>query len=187
MGTSILHGNVTIPIALGSGLTNVPLRVPLAGLAPGTPCHYRLVATNSAGSSVGRDAIYQAPAILLRGTNPITNECHTRFQDPAAATAVTPLAIAASDYYNLAVKADGTVESWGSAPIVPQELSNVTAIAAGYIHALAIKADGSLVGWGDNAFGEKSIPPGLSNVVSVAAGWGDSWHWKWRELWSAGE
>ena len=37
-------------------------------------------------------------------------------------------------------------------------------------HSLALKADGTVVGWGDNAYGETTIPAGLTNVVAIAAG-----------------
>src|SRR5262249_6912019 len=50
-------------------------------------------------------------------------------------------------------------------------LSNVTAIAAGEYHSLALKRDGSVVTWGDNSFSQSSVPAGLSNVLSVAAGY----------------
>ena len=46
----------------------------------------------------------------------------------------------------------------------------MVAIAAGADDSLALKADGTVVGWGVNAYGETTIPSGLSNVVAVAAG-----------------
>jgi len=62
--------------------------------------------------------------------------------------------IAAGLAHSLAIKADGTVVSWGSnsdgQTSVPANLSGVTQVAAGYYHSLALKADGSVVGWGAN-------------------------------------
>ena len=180
-GTNILHGNVTAPIAVGNGLTNVTLFSSLAGLTPGIAYHYRIVATNSAGRSNGRDAIFQnlpaivqAPAVMLSGANPLTNECHSPFMDPGAVVIAPLSAIAAGEYYSLALKTDGTVAAWGNAPSVPPGLSNVTAVAAGYISSLALRSDGTVVGWGDNSFGETKTPAGLSNVVAVSSGWGFS-------------
>src|SRR5207249_6623871 len=49
-------------------------------------------------------------------------------------------------------------------------LSNVTAVAAGWTHSLALKSDGTVAAWGDNTFGESTVPPGLTNVVAIAAG-----------------
>jgi hypothetical protein len=153
----------------------------LAGLTPGIIYHYRIVATNSAGRSNGRDAIFQnqpaivqAPAIMLRGANPLTNECHSPFIDPGAVVIAPLSAIAAGEYYSLALKTDGTVAAWGNAPSVPSGLNNVKAIAAGYISSLALKTDGTVVGWGDNTFGETNTPAGLSNVVAISSGYGYS-------------
>jgi alpha-tubulin suppressor-like RCC1 family protein len=136
---------------------------------------------NSAGRSNGRDAIFQnqpaivqAPAIMLRGANPLTNECHSPFIDPGAVVIAPLSAIAAGEYYSLALKTDGTVAAWGNVPSVPSGLNNVKAIAAGYISSLAFKSDGTVVGWGDNSFGETNTPSGLSNVVAVSSGWGFS-------------
>jgi len=180
-GTNLLHGQTTAPVAIGSGLTNVPLLASLGGLTPGTTYNYRIVATNSAGRSSGRDTVFQnlpnavaAPAVMLVGTNPLTNECHTPFVDPGAVVIAPLAAIAAGGYYSLALKTDGTVGAWGNPPTVPAGLNNVKAISAGYIHCLALKADGTVVGWGDNTFGETNTPAGLSNVVAVATGWGYS-------------
>jgi hypothetical protein len=39
---------------------------------------------------------------------------------------------------------------------------------------LALKQDGTVVGWGWNNFGQATVPPGLSNIIAVAAGWHDS-------------
>jgi len=180
-GTNILHGNVTVPIAVGNGLTNVTLFSSLAGLTPGFAYHYRIVATNSAGRSNGRDAIFQnlpaivqAPAVMLSGANPLTNECHSPFMDPAAVVIAPLSAIAAGEYYSLALKTDGTVAAWGNTPNVPSGLNNVKAVAAGYISSLALKTDGTVVGWGDDSFGETNTPADLSNVVAVSSGWGFS-------------
>ena len=83
------------------------------------------------------------------------------------------VAIAAGVYHNLALKADGTVVTWGdySTP-VPADLSNVIAIAAGDAHSVALKADGTVVVWGLDFYGQTDMPPGVTNVVSIAAGYG---------------
>lgn len=87
---------------------------------------------------------------------------------PAAATNVT--AVAAAGNYCMALRADGSVISWGSITTVPSEATNVTEIAAGLTHSVAIRADGSVVAWGNNAFGQTNVPPEATNVVALAAG-----------------
>ena len=48
----------------------------------------------------------------------------------------------------------------------------MTAISAGISHNLALKSDGTVVGWGSDFIGSGATipPPGLSNVVAIAAG-----------------
>jgi hypothetical protein len=57
-GTSTSYGSKTATGNAGSGTSNVSVSAPLAGLAPGTTYHYRLVATSSAGTSRGADGIF---------------------------------------------------------------------------------------------------------------------------------
>ncbi len=48
-------------------------------------------------------------------------------------------------------------------------------LTTGQNHSLAVKANGSVFAWGgEGSFGQTAVPPGLSNVVAVAAG-GDFW------------
>jgi len=51
-------------------------------------------------------------------------------------------------------------------------LSNIVSIATGGDHNLALRSDGTVVAWGDNRSGQTNVPPGLSNVVAIAAGGG---------------
>ena len=44
------------------------------------------------------------------------------------------------------------------------------AVAGGLHHSPALKGDGTIVGWGLNDFGQLSMPSGLTNVTSIAAG-----------------
>jgi hypothetical protein len=81
------------------------------------------------------------------------------------------VAIAVGGGYDLAVKRDGTVITWGGyPPAVPTDLSNVVAVAGGGGFNLALLADGTVRGWGQNNYGQATVPTGLSNVVQVAAG-----------------
>lgn len=90
------------------------------------------------------------------------------------------VAIAAGQYHSMALRADGTVVSWGRSSDnniqdFPSNLTRdvgVIAIAAGYWHSLALKADGSVVGWGDDKYskGAHIVPEDLNNVIAIAAG-----------------
>lgn len=82
--------------------------------------------------------------------------------------------ISAGVSLSLALKANGTVVSWGrpgySAPPVPANLSGVVALAQGYGHSLALRADGSVAAWGDNTYGQGTAITGLTGMVGIAAG-----------------
>ncbi len=78
-------------------------------------------------------------------------------------------AVAAGDVHNLALKMDGTVVAWGSQTTLPAGLTNVVAVVSGLGHSLALKSDGTVVAW-DNVNGHANVPPGLSNVLTLAPG-----------------
>lgn len=95
--------------------------------------------------------------------------------------------VAAGGTYTIALKEDGTVVGWGfsanaAAFTPPAGLADVVAIStspyttsiSNTYHSLAIKGDGTVVAWGSNTSGQCDVPPGLNNVVSVAAGVGYS-------------
>ena len=66
--------------------------------------------------------------------------------------------IAAGDYYNLALKRNGTVEAWGADDQVSGQLAGVISITAGSAHNLALQADGTVIAWGANDNRQCDIP-----------------------------
>ena len=84
------------------------------------------------------------------------------------------IAIAAGNWYTVALKDDGTVVAWGwnrdGQCNVPAGLKDVIAIAAGSQHTVALKDDGTVVAWGYNRDGQCNVPAGLKNVIAIAAG-----------------
>lgn len=75
-GTTQAYGSMTSPVAVGSGEAKVAVSASLSGLQPLTLYHYRLVATNSFGTSVGADRTFTtvagAGAVALRRPHPPT-------------------------------------------------------------------------------------------------------------------
>jgi alpha-tubulin suppressor-like RCC1 family protein len=112
------------------------------------------------------------------------------------------IAIAAGSLHSLALKADGTLLSWGSdtfgqlgndpslqlrrVPVSVLGASNIVAIAAGGTHSLALKVDGTLLSWGNDNSGQLGDNDLLSkqstfvpvsnakDIISIAAGLANS-------------
>jgi len=91
------------------------------------------------------------------------------------------VAIAAGQYFTLALKSDGTVWGWGnngygqlgnatttnsSIPVKSGTVYDVVAIAAGQQHGVALRADGTVRDWGYNAYGQ--LGNGTTNISYVA-------------------
>src|SRR5690349_5204598 len=53
---------------------------------------------------------------------------------------------------------------------LPRLTSATSLFLLNLVFAYAVEPSPKLVAWGDNQFGQTNVPPGLSNVVSVAAG-----------------
>jgi len=102
---------------------------------------------------------------------------------------------AGSDQFSVALKADGSVWTWGNNDLgelgnggsprlsVSQQINGVfeiVAIAAGDDHVIALKGDGTVWSWGYNAWGQLGVGdqsaryspvrvPGLSQMVAIGA------------------
>jgi hypothetical protein len=71
-GTSTSYGSTTSAKSAGSGSANVAVSATLSGLAPGTAYHYRLVASNNAGTSRGADGIFTTSTAPMAVTGTAT-------------------------------------------------------------------------------------------------------------------
>ena len=83
--------------------------------------------------------------------------------------------VAAGAFHSLALRADGTVVSWGynrnGQTNVPVDLVNVVSVAAGEYHSLALTAEGQVVAWGDNQYHQTDLPPSLTGVGRGGCRW----------------
>jgi len=117
---------------------------------------------------------------------------------PVTVSGLTDVVSLAGGYaHSLALKADGTVRSWGAnqsgqlgnstvpyfsnTPVSVTGLTGVVGIASGTNHSLALRSDGTVCSWGANSVGQlgngtttNSNTPvtvsGLTDVVSIAGG-----------------
>jgi hypothetical protein len=64
-GTTTAYGNTTTPADAGSGWDAISVSASISGLSLGTEYHFRIVATNSAGSDPGDDATFTTTSILI--------------------------------------------------------------------------------------------------------------------------
>ncbi len=96
------------------------------------------------------------------------NSGHNLTNVPAGATNL--FAVAAASYASVAVRADGTVVTWGDNLPPPRNATNVAAVATGFYHALVLRTNGTLVAWGDNSYGQLNIPSQATNIVAIACG-----------------
>jgi len=136
----------------------------------------------------------------LNGSGQLGNGTTTSSSTPVTVVGLSGMvtAIAAGDYFTLALMADGKVMAWGSnyygqlgngsytnssVPVaVTDPGGKITAIAAGWEHSIALMADGTVKTWGDNYYGqlgngtynERSTPTTVSGingiVTAIAAG-----------------
>ena len=98
----------------------------------------------------------------------------------------TFVAVAGGAFHSLALRADGTVWSWGrnsngqlgdgttttprTTPVQVSSLSSISAIAAGAYHSLALKSDATLWAWGYNLNGQLGDGTTTQRTAPVAVG-----------------
>jgi hypothetical protein len=75
-GTTTAYGSRTPDAAAGAGTTAVGATAPISGLGPNTKYHYRLVAHNSVGTTLGGDRTFTTPKqplglVLAATPNPV--------------------------------------------------------------------------------------------------------------------
>ncbi|MBS4028614.1 MAG: VCBS repeat-containing protein, partial [Ignavibacteriales bacterium] len=72
-GTTASYGLSTGSISAGSGSAVVQVNVTLSALLPNTLYHYRLVATNSSGTSTGEDVTFTTLPVKMNAISPVQN------------------------------------------------------------------------------------------------------------------
>ncbi len=109
-GTTTSYGAITSSTSAGSGTSNVSAIEPVSGLTCNTTYHYRLVATNSGGTSYGSDKMFTTSSCPV--TKPtVTTESVTWVSDWAAFlnATVNPNGSSTTYYFQY-----GTTTSYGA-------------------------------------------------------------------------
>ncbi|TDH27775.1 T9SS type A sorting domain-containing protein [Segetibacter sp. 3557_3] len=148
--------------------------------------YYHTVALKSDGTlwSWGENGYGQ----LGNGTvGPIFSPNHTPSQ---AGTATDWVMVRAAQYHTVALKANGTLWTWGqnsdghlgngtavnsAIPIQVGTENSWLSISAGNVHSHAIKSDGSLWGWGNNQSGKLGTGTTVTALTPQRIGTDDNW------------
>ena len=160
-GTSTSYGSSTSAKSAGSGSSSVAVSAGLTGLKVGTTYHYRVVATNGAGTSHGTDAVFTTtvPPDVTTGTASSTTA--------SAATlngTVDPNGRDTTFYFEY-----GTSTSYGTktavknagSPTTPQpESAGVSGLQAGHTYHFRIvgSSDAGMTVGKDSAFTTSAAP-----------------------------
>lgn len=92
---------------------------------------------------------------------------------PSPNTGFTSASVSTS--HGLALKADGTVVSWGGNADgqgnVPAGLTGAVGIEAGNRYSLAVDSAGQIWAWGYNGNGQLNVPSPNSGFIAISAGW----------------
>jgi len=98
----------------------------------------------------------------------------TPFPMSAPAGLSNVVALASGVRHLVALRADGSVVSWGEwawgMTNVPPPLTNTAAIAAGDYHALGLTSAGKVFAWGADFSGQANVPAPVTNATVIGAG-----------------
>ncbi|HET6171349.1 MAG TPA: hypothetical protein VFD90_02010 [Gaiellales bacterium] len=70
-GLTSAYGSTTAPASAGSGAAAVAVSAVIAGLAPSTTYHFRVVATNGAGTTLGTDQSFTTASLFVPPPTPV--------------------------------------------------------------------------------------------------------------------
>ncbi|MEI6455299.1 MAG: BACON domain-containing carbohydrate-binding protein [bacterium] len=148
-GTSVSYGNNTSTQSIGAGTGNVAVNAGISGLTPGLTYHFRLVASNSFGTSTGEDMTFipGAAAVTTTAVSAITLTTATSGGNVLydGGSPVTVRGVCWSTSANPVVSGNHTTD--GSGP--GSYTSSIIGLAANttyYIRAYATNSNGTFYG-----------------------------------------
>jgi hypothetical protein len=161
-GTTTAYGQQTALTSAGSGRADAPVRADLAGLTPGTTYHYRVIATNASGTTVGADRTFRTT-----GTAPppppapsaTTGGADVNGASATLSGSVNPNGVASSYYFEFGTTANYGQQtppqragSGSSAVSVSASLSGLVADATYHYRLVAVGPSGAVSIGADRTF-----------------------------------
>jgi hypothetical protein len=161
-GTTTAYGQQTALTSAGSGTADIPVGADLAGLTPGTTYHYRVIATNASGTTVGVDR-----TLRTTGTAPppppapsaTTGGADVNGASATLSGSVNPNGVASSYYFELGTTANygqqtppQSAGSGSSAVSVSASLSGLVANATYHYRLVAVGPNGAFSIGADRTF-----------------------------------
>jgi hypothetical protein len=175
-GTSTSYGARTAAANAGSGTSATSVSSNLSGLAPGTTYHYRIVATSSAGTSRGGDAVFTTlvpPVVSTESASSVTASSAT------LNGSVDPNGRATTYYFDYGTStgygARTATRSAGSSTSAQHASIGVSGLEAGrtYHFRLVATSDAGTSTGKDFTFATKTAPAvstaGVSSVTPASA------------------
>jgi len=161
-GTTTAYGQQTALSSAGSGSVDAPVRADLAGLTAGTTYHYRVIATNADGTTVGADRTFRTTGTAP--PPPPAPSVTTGGADVSGASAtlsgsVNPNGVASSYYFQFGTTANygeqtppRSAGSGASAVSVSGSLSGLAANTTYHYRLVAVGPNGAVAIGADRTF-----------------------------------
>jgi phosphodiesterase/alkaline phosphatase D-like protein len=161
-GTTTAYGQQTALTSAGSSTADTPVAADLAGLTPGTDYHYRVIATNASGTTVGADR-----TLRTTGTAPppppapaaTTGGADVNGASATLSGSVNPNGVASSYYFEFGTTANYGQQtppqgagSGSSAVSVSATLSGLSASATYHYRLVAVGPNGAFAIGADRTF-----------------------------------
>ena len=167
VATDAGYGSQTASVSAGSGTGNVHVSRSLTGLTPATSYHFRIVATNSAGTTYGADVSFNTSAAPVVVTGGATNLAAS---SASLNGVVNPEALATSWYFQYGLTTSyGTrtpTRSLGAGPNSTNVSAGITKLGSNATYHFRIVATSSA---GTSFGADLTLTTGLSVTLNTSA------------------
>jgi hypothetical protein len=148
-GTSASYGNNTATVSAGSGNSAVAVNAGITGLTGGITCHFRVVATNSDGTTYGDDLSF-TPGVAVVTTNAITSITMNSAQSGGNVTTdgglpVTARGVCWGTITNPAIAGSHTTDGTGTGPFT-SSITGLTTNSQYHVRAYATNSGSTYYG-----------------------------------------